>query len=253
MKRSHPELLFLHDKFKRDKLQEKVPCEIPPCSSVLRSIAHGADLLVPESNGNMEYSSDSEHSDMTIEAWDDAYKPEEDDQLVPLTQAELKDLTRDLNLSKESVRLLSSRLKEKHLFASRNNVLVVLRPRERELRQFFTFLDKSSLVYCINIAGLIKSMSLDYDATEWGLFIDTPNGSLKAVLLHNGNSFSSIPIGHPVQMNGTQNRMDHLLSAVNYKRLSCEDLKVVGLVLGIQGGYTSYPCFLSLWGSQADD
>ena len=29
-------------------------------------------------------------------------KPEEDDQLVPLTQAELNDLTRDLNHSKES-------------------------------------------------------------------------------------------------------------------------------------------------------
>ena len=52
---------------------------------------------------------------MTVEVGDDTYKPEEDDQPVPLTQAELKDLTRDLNISKESAQLLGSRLKKKTL------------------------------------------------------------------------------------------------------------------------------------------
>ena len=50
--------------------------------------------------------------------------------------------------------------------------------------------------------------------------------------------------------------MDHLLSTVNYledKWLICGDFKVVGLVLGLQGGYTKYPCFLCLLDSQADD
>ena len=54
---------------------------------------------------------------MTLVAEDDAYKPKEDDQPVPLTQAELIDLTQDLNLSKESAQLLGSRLKEKRLLA----------------------------------------------------------------------------------------------------------------------------------------
>ena len=50
--------------------------------------------------------------------------------------------------------------------------------------------------------------------------------------------------------------MDHLLSAINYqehKWLICGDLKVVGLVLGLQGGYTKYPYFVCFWDSQADD
>ena len=41
---------------------------------------HVTDLPVSESDGNMEYSSDFEHSDMTVVARDDACKPEEDDQ-----------------------------------------------------------------------------------------------------------------------------------------------------------------------------
>ena len=39
----------------------------------------------------MEYSSDSEHSDMTVITRDNAYKPEEDDQPVLLIQIELND------------------------------------------------------------------------------------------------------------------------------------------------------------------
>ena len=105
----------------------------------------------------MEYSSDSEHTDMTVVARDDAFKPEEDGQAVPLRQAEPNDLTRDLNLSKESAQQLCSRRKEKHLLAP-GITFYCYQGRERELRQFFTFQDKSSLDYCNNTAGLIKSM-----------------------------------------------------------------------------------------------
>ena len=64
----------------------------------IRPIPHGPDLPIPKPNGNMEYNSNFELSDMTVVAGDDIYKPEEDDLPVPLTQAELYDLTRDLNL-----------------------------------------------------------------------------------------------------------------------------------------------------------
>ena len=52
--------------------------QYPNVPSVMRPISYGPDLPAPESDGYMEYSSDSEHSDMTVEAGDDAYKPEED-------------------------------------------------------------------------------------------------------------------------------------------------------------------------------
>ena len=78
-------------------------------------------------------------------------------------------------------------------------------------------------------------MGLEYDDTEWRLFIDSSSKSLKLVLLHNRNSFSTIPIKQSVQMKETHNSFD-LLSAVNYKDhkwLIRADLKVAGLILGI--------------------
>ena len=94
------------------------------------------------------------------------------------------------------------------------------------------FFDKSSLVYCNNIVGLIQSIDLDDNPTESILFIDSSSGSLKVVHLYNGNSCSTIPIGHLVEMKEIHNSMDHLLSAVNYQELKwliCGDLKVVWL------------------------
>ena len=87
-------------------------------------------------------------------------------------QAEVNDLTRDLILSKGFGQWLGSNLKEKHLLAL-GTMFYWYRDHERELRQFFAFLDKSSLVYCNNMARLIKSMGLKYDATELRLFIDS--------------------------------------------------------------------------------
>ena len=58
----------------------------------------------------MESSSDSKSSDMTDTAECGAYRPEEDDRPVPLTQAELNDLTQDFNLSRDSSQILGSRL-----------------------------------------------------------------------------------------------------------------------------------------------
>ena len=60
-------------------------------------------------------------------------------------------------------------------------------------------------------------MGLECDAMECKRFIDISSRSLQLVLLHNGNSLSSIPIMHSVQMRETHNSLDHLLSAVNYQ------------------------------------
>ena len=81
--------------------KKKHQVQYPDVSSAIRTILHGPDLPVPEPEGNVEYSYDSKHSDMTIKTGDDAYKLEEDNQSLPLTQAEFNDLTQDLNLSKE--------------------------------------------------------------------------------------------------------------------------------------------------------
>ena len=79
----------------------------------------------------------SKHSDITIVAGDGPYKPEEDEKAVPLTQAELNDLKRNLNLLKASAQMLDSRLRETSVDTS-NNVLLVSRPRERIKMLFFS-------------------------------------------------------------------------------------------------------------------
>ena len=100
---------------------------------------------------------------------------------------------------KESAQLLGSCFKEKHMLAI-GIMFYWYEDHKRELRHFFMSQDKSLLVYYDKIAGLIKSLGLEYDATEWRLFIDSTSRNLKVVLLHNGNCFPSIHIKYSVQM-----------------------------------------------------
>ena len=100
-------------------------------------------------------------------------------------------------------------------------------------------------------------MGLDNDAMEQRLFIDSFSRSLKAVLYNRNSLFLFYLSLLGIQYKWKKlNSIDHLLSAVNYqehKWLICGDLKVVGLVPGLQGEYTKYPFFLCLWDSRADD
>ena len=95
-------------------------------------------VYFPEPDGNMEYSPDSEHSDMTVIARDDARKPEDNDQPVLLTQADINDITGNLNHSKS--------LSSFWFHVSKRNICWHKEPNftaiERKLRQFFTFQGK---------------------------------------------------------------------------------------------------------------
>ena len=97
-------------------------------------------------------------------------------------------------------------------------------------------------------------MAYPYDPNDWRLFIDASKTSLKAVLVHNGNEKPSIPIRYAVNTKETYATMAHLLEIIKYREHNwkvCGDLKVVGLLLGLQSGFTKYSCFLCLWDSRA--
>jgi len=167
------------------------------------------------------------------------------------TQGELNDLVRDLSLSKIDSELLGSRLKAKNLLSS-EVVFSWYRNREDEFLQYFT--SDQNLVYCCNIPGLVEHLGTSYNASEWRLFIDSSQRSLKAVLLHIGNEFGSVPIAHSVHLKETYDNMTLLLSCIQYNEhnwLVCGDLKVIGIILGLQGGYTKMPCFLCEFDSRA--
>ena len=58
--------------------------------------------------------------------------------------------------------------------------------------------DHPSLSHCTDIQGLFQEIGIAYSASDWRLFIDSSKRSLKAVLLHNGNVYPSIPVAHSV-------------------------------------------------------
>ena len=66
------------------------------------------------------------------------------------------------------------------------------------------------------VFGLFNEIGIDYDPSDWRLFIDSSVKSLKAVLLHNGNEFLSIPVGHSVHMKEEYENVKTLLDMIKY-------------------------------------
>ena len=113
---------------------------------------------------------------------------------------------------------------------------------------------QDSLCYCSDIDSLMNELGIQHIPNEWRLFIDSSKSSLKAVLLHNGNDYPSVPIGHSVHMRESFENMAFLLDHIKHLQfnwyISC-DLKVIGLLMGLQSGYTKYCCFMCELDSRA--
>lgn len=113
---------------------------------------------------------------------------------------------------------------------------------------------ENRLCYCTNVSGLFTFLGFPHNPSDRRLFIDSSKRSLKAVLLHKGNKYPSIPIAHSVHLKEFYDNMELLLEAVKYNLYQwslCRDLKVIGLLMSMQAGFTKYCCFLCLWKSQA--
>lgn len=78
----------------------------------------------------------------------------------------------------------------------------------------------------------------NYTAKDWRLFIDASKTSLNAVLLHNTNELSSVPIGYASLAKESSDILNHLLTSSKYdhKWFICGDLKIKAKILGMQGG-----------------
>ena len=104
-------------------------------------------------------------------------------------------------------------------------------------------------MHCHNIKGLFEKLGEDHIANEWLLFLNSSKRSLKAVLLQNDNAKPSVPVAHSVHLKESYRSIEILLNAIkysNYKWKICGDLKVIGILMGMQGGFTKYCCFLCL-------
>ena len=81
-----------------------------------------------------------------------------------------------------------------------------------------------------------------------------PREALKWFLLHNSNIKPSVPRAHSVHLKESYQSTEILLNAIQYNEYRwylCEDLKVIGIVMGMQGGFTKHCCFLCPWDSRA--
>lgn len=226
----------------------------PNLESARRPVSHSDEIPIPTYHQLPELSDDeSDHSDTPCEPdkGEDSDYVEESNSPQRFDQKELSDLVRDLSLSKESAELLASRLNEKNLL-EQGTKITFYRSREKYLLPFFS--EENKLVFCNDVKGLLTKMGLaKYIPGDWRLFIDSSKRSLKCVLLHNGNKFGSIPIAHSTKLKEEYNNIALVIEKILYKDhgwVICVDLKMVNFLLGQQGGYTKYPCFLCLWDSR---
>ena len=113
------------------------------------------------------------------------------------TKKELDDLIRDQVLTKSGAELLTFRLNESNLLGD-DCKSTAYRNRHLEFSVYFDVIE--DLCYCKDVEGLFSAFGIDRDPTQWGLFIDSSTKSLKAVLLHNGNIYPSIPLAYSLQM-----------------------------------------------------
>ena len=124
------------------------------------------------------------------------------------SQTELNDLVRELSLSKKSAELLASRLNQRHLLA-RDTKATFYRNRDAEFIPFFE--ENNNLVYCTNTENVLLCPGVQaYNPAEWRLFLDSSKRSLKCVLLHNTNTYASIPIGHSTVLKEKYNAIKQL-------------------------------------------
>jgi hypothetical protein len=84
------------------------------------------------------------------------------------------------------------------------------------------------LVACTDIDGVMQTFNLNHNPLDWRLFIDSSNLSLKAVLLPNGNTLPSMPVGHSVHRKKSHENMKILVEVTYYDKFKwqiCCDLK----------------------------
>ena len=73
------------------------------------------------------------------------------------------------------------------------------------------------------------------------------------MLLHNGNRYGAVPVGHSTVLQEQQDDIRTVIDLFKYHEhgwIICVDLKMVSFLLSQQKGYSKLPCFFCMWNSQ---
>lgn len=230
--------------------KKKSAIQYPNIPSAMQPVPHSEQLPVPAPPTNFSIEEDDTGEPTPTKSSDPDYAECGSTPHI-ITQGELNDLIRDLDLGKNKSELLGSRLQQWNLLAP-DVKISWYRARQKDLVHFFQM--DGALCFCNDVDGLMESLGMQHRPEEWRLFIDSSKLSLKAVLLHITNKEQSVPVGHAVHMKETYENMEHLLRSIKYENHNwkiCGDLKVIALLLGMQLGFTKYCCFLCEWDSRA--
>jgi len=95
-------------------------------------------------------------------------------------------------------------------------MISVYHKRQEDLVHFFKM--ERVLVACTDIDGLMQTLNINHNPLDWRLFIDSSKSSLKAVLLHNGKTLPSIPVGRSMHNKESYENMKILIEAINYDK-----------------------------------
>jgi len=74
------------------------------------------------------------------------------------------------------------------------------------------------LVACNDIDGLMETLNINHNPLGWRLFTDSSKLSIKAVLLHNGNTLPSISVDHLMHNKESYENIIILRDAINYDK-----------------------------------
>ena len=110
-------------------------------------------------------------------------------------------------------------------------------------------MSSTGLCTAMILSGLVEALGMEYKAVGRSLSWNSSLRSMKAVLLHIGNRVASVPIAHSLVFKESYLDMKYLLDTLRYNLLQWKisgDLKMISILLGLQEGYTKYPCFLCL-------
>ena len=222
----------------------------PNIPSAIRPVPHTVGIPVPKAPEPIPSDNNMDVAVLDPSTSAEAYGSSSPPRVQRLSQSQLNDLVRDLQLPKAKAELLASRLKEWNVLDAEARICVY-RTRQEQYVEFFGM--DHGIAVCQDLDGLMVALEIQYDANEWWLFIDSSKTSLKAVLLSK-KGLPSLPLAYATHLKETYETMKQLLHCINYdqhKWQICSDLKVVALLLGLQTGYTKYCCFLCEWDSRA--
>jgi len=178
--------------------KKKQRIDYPNIPSAIRPVPHGENLSMPEPlkeyNLNLEMEEkDTEKTEPHEEPTDPDFQGPASESPHKLTQNELNDVVRDLQLPKVKAELLTSRMKQ-WKYVDEGVKITLHCYHQKNLEVFFTM--EGTLVACKYVDGLFNALNMRHCSDEWRLFIDSSKVSLIAVLLHNGNVLPSIPVAH---------------------------------------------------------